>query len=87
MPSSTHSRVRLVERARCKGEIRPKPTFEPRTSRAAPYPSLKSALDQATEQKGRYSVGALISSNPKENYRIIGAYDVPADRFGVGIEN
>lgn len=41
------------------------------------------ALDQATEQKGRYSQGALISSNPRENYRILGAYPVPADRFRV----
>ncbi len=30
------------------------------------------ALDQATEQKGEYSQGALISSNPRENYRILG---------------
>jgi hypothetical protein len=41
------------------------------------------ALDQATEQKGRYSQGALISSNPRENYRILGTYPVPADRFRV----
>ncbi|MBM4074919.1 MAG: hypothetical protein FJ267_04670, partial [Planctomycetes bacterium] len=41
------------------------------------------ALDQATEQKGRYSQGALISSNPRENYRILGTYPVPADRFKV----
>ena len=39
------------------------------------------ALDQATEQKGRASQGALISSNPRENYRIIGTYAVPTDRF------
>lgn len=41
------------------------------------------ALDQATEQKGRASQGALISSNPRENYRIIGTYEVPTDRFRV----
>jgi hypothetical protein len=41
------------------------------------------ALDQATEQKGRHRVGALISSNPRENYRIIGTHQVPADRFRV----
>jgi CTP:molybdopterin cytidylyltransferase MocA len=41
------------------------------------------ALDQATEQNGRHSVGALISSNPRENYRTLGTYDVPADRFRV----
>jgi len=41
------------------------------------------ALDQATEQKGRLGQGTLISSNPRENYRIIGTYPVPADRFHV----
>lgn len=41
------------------------------------------ALDQATEQKGRANQGTLISSNPRENYRIIGTYPVPADRFHV----
>ena len=41
------------------------------------------ALDQATEQKGRASQGALISSNPRENYRIIDTYEVPTDRFRV----
>jgi len=41
------------------------------------------ALDQATEQKGRASQGALISSNPRENYRIIGTYRVPTDRIRV----
>ena len=41
------------------------------------------ALDQATEQKGRPGRGTLISSNPRENYRIIGTYPVPADRFHV----
>ena len=39
------------------------------------------ALDQATEQKGRASQGTLISSNPRENYHIIGTYAVPTDRF------
>jgi CTP:molybdopterin cytidylyltransferase MocA len=41
------------------------------------------ALDQATEQKGKHRVGAVISSNPKDNYRILGTFDVPADRFRV----
>jgi molybdopterin-guanine dinucleotide biosynthesis protein A len=41
------------------------------------------ALDQATEQTGRPGQGTLISSNPRENYRIIGTYPVPADRFHV----
>lgn len=39
------------------------------------------ALDQATEQKGRASQGTLISSNPRENYHIIGSYAAPTDRF------
>ncbi len=41
------------------------------------------ALDQATEQKGQHSVGALLSSNPREDYRILGTYEVPTDRFRV----
>jgi molybdopterin-guanine dinucleotide biosynthesis protein A len=41
------------------------------------------SLDQATEQKGRAGQGTLISSNPKDNYRIIGTYSVPAQRFQV----
>jgi molybdopterin-guanine dinucleotide biosynthesis protein A len=41
------------------------------------------SLDQATEQKGRAGEGTLISSNPKDNYRIIGTYPVPAARFQV----
>jgi molybdopterin-guanine dinucleotide biosynthesis protein A len=41
------------------------------------------AADQATLQKGRLSEGTLISSNPRENYRIIGTYPVPGDRFQV----
>jgi len=41
------------------------------------------ALDQATEQKGRAGQGELISSNPRENYRIIGTYTVPTARFRV----
>ena len=41
------------------------------------------ALDQATEQKGRAGQGTLISSNPRENYRVLGTYPVPADRFHV----
>ncbi len=41
------------------------------------------SLDQATEQKGRAGCGTLISSNPRENFRIIGTYPVPAERFQV----
>ncbi|NOX55902.1 MAG: NTP transferase domain-containing protein [Planctomycetes bacterium] len=41
------------------------------------------ALDQATIQSGRPGQGTLISSNPRENYRILGTYPVPADRFHV----
>jgi len=41
------------------------------------------SLDQATEQKGRAGQGTLISSNPKDNYRIIGTYPVPTDRFRI----
>ena len=41
------------------------------------------SLDQATEQKGRAGVGTLISSNPADNYRILGTYPVPSDRFKV----
>jgi len=41
------------------------------------------SLDQATEQKGRAGQGTLISSNPRDNYRIIATYPVPADRFQI----
>jgi hypothetical protein len=41
------------------------------------------SLDQATEQKGRPGQGTLISSNPRDNYRIIGTYQVPSDRFQI----
>jgi len=41
------------------------------------------SLDQATEQKGRAEEGTLISSNPRDNYRILGTHSVPADRFCV----
>lgn len=41
------------------------------------------SLDQATEQKGRAGEGTLISSNPQDHYRILGAYPVPADRFRI----
>jgi GTP:adenosylcobinamide-phosphate guanylyltransferase len=41
------------------------------------------SLDQATEQKGRLGQGTLISSNPRDNYRILGTYPVPAQRFRV----
>lgn len=35
------------------------------------------SLDQATEQKGKYGQGALISSNPRDNYRTLGVFPVP----------
>jgi hypothetical protein len=41
------------------------------------------SLDQATEQKGRAGQGALISSNPRDNYRMLGTFPVPAERFHV----
>ena len=41
------------------------------------------SLDQATEQKGRSGQGTLISSNPRNNYRIMGTYPVPAERFKI----
>ncbi|MEZ4736878.1 MAG: hypothetical protein R3E79_58090 [Caldilineaceae bacterium] len=39
------------------------------------------SLDQATEQKGRAGQGTLISSNSQDNYRILGNYPAPTDRF------
>ena len=41
------------------------------------------SLDQATEQKGQAGQGTLISSNPKDNYQILGTYPVPTERFAV----
>jgi len=41
------------------------------------------SLDQATEQKGQAGKGTLISSNPRDNYRIIGTYSVPGNRFPI----
>jgi hypothetical protein len=41
------------------------------------------SLDQATEQKGHAGKGTLISSNPKDNYKILGTYHVPDDRFRI----
>lgn len=41
------------------------------------------SLDQATEQKGKAGQGALISSNPRDNYRLLGVYPVPTERFRV----
>lgn len=41
------------------------------------------SLDQATEQKGQAGQGTLVSSNPKDNFRVIGTYPVPADRFQI----
>ncbi|NLL83256.1 MAG: NTP transferase domain-containing protein [Lentisphaerae bacterium] len=38
------------------------------------------SLDQATEQKGKYGQGALISSNPRDNYRVLGVFPVPTER-------
>jgi molybdopterin-guanine dinucleotide biosynthesis protein A len=41
------------------------------------------SLDQATEQKGQFGKGTLISSNPRDNYRIMGTYPLPEDRFQI----
>lgn len=41
------------------------------------------SLDQATEQKGQYAQGTLISSNPRDNYRILGTYPIPTDRISI----
>jgi GTP:adenosylcobinamide-phosphate guanylyltransferase len=41
------------------------------------------SLDQATEQKGRAGEGTLISSNPRDNYCVLGTYRVPSSRFRV----
>ena len=41
------------------------------------------SLDQATEQKGISGQGTLISSNPKDNYRILGTYPIPSDRIQI----
>ncbi len=38
------------------------------------------SLDQATEQKGKHGQGALISSNPRDNYRTLGVFPVPTER-------
>ncbi|MFK8115250.1 MAG: hypothetical protein AB8B91_23820, partial [Rubripirellula sp.] len=45
------------------------------------------ALDQATEQTGRYGQGALISSNPKQHYRVLGTFVAPTDRIRVLFPN
>jgi CTP:molybdopterin cytidylyltransferase MocA len=45
------------------------------------------SLDQATEQKGIAHQGTLISSNPADNYRTLGTYPVPTDRFKVIFPN
>jgi hypothetical protein len=41
------------------------------------------SLDQATEQKGRAGEGSLISSNPKDQYRVLATHPVPVDRIRV----
>lgn len=41
------------------------------------------SLDQATEQKGLPGVGTLISSNPRDNYRVLATYPVPTGRFKI----
>jgi hypothetical protein len=41
------------------------------------------SLDQATEQKGRAGIGTLISSNPRDNYGILGTYSMPTDRIRI----
>jgi hypothetical protein len=39
------------------------------------------SLDQATEQKGKHGQGALISSNPRDNYRTLGVFPVPTEHI------
>jgi CTP:molybdopterin cytidylyltransferase MocA len=39
------------------------------------------SLDQATEQKGKHGQGALISSNPRDNFRTLGVFPVPTERI------
>lgn len=39
------------------------------------------SLDQATEQKGRSGEGTLISSNPRENYKVLATHPVPTSRI------
>lgn len=41
------------------------------------------SLDQATEQKGQSRIGTLISSNPRDSFRVLGTHRVPADRFKI----
>jgi len=41
------------------------------------------SLDQATIQKGKVGKGTLISSNPKDNFKIINSYTVPTERFKI----
>ena len=41
------------------------------------------SLDQATEQKSVARQGALISSNPRDNFRLLSIYPVPTDRYHV----
>ncbi|MCE5347847.1 MAG: NTP transferase domain-containing protein [Bacteroidales bacterium] len=41
------------------------------------------SLDQATEQKGLAGKGTLISSNPKDNYCVLGTYTIPYDRYQI----
>jgi hypothetical protein len=41
------------------------------------------SLDQATEQKGVAGQGTLISSNPGDNYRILGTFPMPDDRIRI----
>jgi NDP-sugar pyrophosphorylase family protein len=41
------------------------------------------SLDQATEQKGRLAQGTLMSSNPRDNFRVIATYPVPSDRYQI----
>lgn len=41
------------------------------------------SLDQATEQEGLPGVGTLISSNPRDNYRVLATYPVPTERFKI----
>jgi hypothetical protein len=41
------------------------------------------SLDQATEQKGKHGQGTLISSNPKDNYKVLGTFPIPDNRIRI----
>lgn len=41
------------------------------------------SLDQATEQMGSATRGAVVSSNPRDGFRVLGRFAVPADRIRI----